>query len=473
MIISNTSSKPEVVLNDEQKAGHKAMLEFLRSSDKEKMFLLKGYAGTGKTFLISHTIEEFCTVENRRRYAEHAQLDFSSNYQPVHVAMTAPTNEAVQVLRESSRVSGAKFKTIHSLLGLKETITESGQIEFTKSFEDDNIVRNYDIIIIDEVSMLNDDLFFEIKRYRNKIKIIMMGDPAQVPPIGKRDCEPFLNPEEHGIYEIQLTQIMRQANGSAIIQNGMNIRENLNDEVVQLTSGHDVDKWSANHSRPVIRADFMATYTSASVADTTKVIAWTNKQVLAYNQYIRNILFGMNAPFVVDGERLIICAPIKSDFDDSDVENEDTPFERLTVNQKITVTSHEIKKVEAIGGKFFVYVASIEFLSSAGTMRGRLKILHDSERERFNQIATSIKREATNALPENRKQKWAYYWKFMRQFANVRHAYALTVHKAQGRTYDKTFIDVNDICRNSNVYERNRILYTAITRARNKVVLIT
>jgi exodeoxyribonuclease-5 len=452
-------------LNEQQQEGYKQMMEFLNSKERDQIFLLKGYAGTGKTFLISRVFEDISTDSNAhpRRY--------------IRIAMTAPTNKAVRVLRDSSRLPDAEYRTIHSLLGLKESITESGQIEFIKSFDENNDIRSFYAVVIDEVSMLQDDLFEEIKRYVNDVKIILMGDPAQIPPVGKTDCEPFLNPEKHGIIEFQLTQIMRQADGSNIILNGFRIREDLYNADIELKSGNDVKLYDPNYQRDLIRSEFITTYTNnPDITDKTKTIAWTNQKVDAYNNYIREFVFGQNLPKIVNGERLVINMPYRSNFqeatDDDDAETKN--FEMLTINQEVTVISSEIREMEARMGTFKLYIATIKFQSGLGEEKeGRIKILHEDEQQRYEQILRSLQQQAKSADIKQRKQKWSYFWKVNRQFCNVSYAYAITAHKSQGSTYEKTFIDVGNIQLNRNVYERNRILYTAITRAKKEVILIS
>jgi UvrD-like helicase C-terminal domain len=181
-------------------------------------------------------------------------------------------------------------------------------------------------------------------------------------------------------------------------------------------------------------------------------------------------------PKIVNGERLVINMPYRSNFqeatDDDDAETKN--FEMLTINQEVTVISSEIREMEARMGTFKLYIATIKFQSGLGEEKeGRIKILHEDEQQRYEQILRSLQQQAKSADIKQRKQKWSYFWKVNRQFCNVSYAYAITAHKSQGSTYEKTFIDVGNIQLNRNVYERNRILYTAITRAKKEVILIS
>lgn len=135
-------------LNHQQKRALVQMADYLAEPKTGDMFLLKGYAGTGKTFTIGRLIEYFAAKKRDAR-----------------IAITAPTNKAVQELAKSApkEIPGTTYRTIHSLLGLKEVIKESGHIDFEADFNAPrDEIRRCDLVIIDEVSMLDDKLFFEI-----------------------------------------------------------------------------------------------------------------------------------------------------------------------------------------------------------------------------------------------------------------------------------------------------------------------
>lgn len=454
-------------LNSDQGNGYRELMDFYQSGEQDRMFVLKGYAGTGKTFLLSAFVSELLLQNPYTR-----------------IAMTAPTNKAVQVLRQAAGRNDVTFKTIHSLLGLKEVIKDSGEIEFKKEFTDEDYtnISSFKIVIIDEVSMLADDLFYEIKRYNNECKIIMMGDPLQIPPVGKIDCEPFLHPKEHGIIEFTLTQIMRQADGSAIVENGFRVRENIaNEDDVDFVAGKDLRILSPVTERKEINQLFISTYTDISVADDTKIIAWTNKKVDSYNQYIRGILFGMDIPKIMVGERLVMNGPHESNFDSEKSMYEfKKEFEPLTTNQEVTVLSVEEMVFDFTGKEahmchqfFLCYVAAIEFISSDGKSKaGRIKIIHETAQVAFTKELAAIKKSAIEGPTQKRKHVWKRYYRLLRSVADISYAYAITAHKAQGSTYRRTFIDVGNIRLNRNSVEANRILYTALTRAKEEAILL-
>lgn len=439
-----------MALNPEQTRAFKQITDFIESKTNNEIICLKGYAGTGKTYLISAVISHILANHPRRK-----------------IAATAPTNKAVQVLRESSNLEGVTFKTIHSLLGLQEVILESGEIEFKREYrkEPDDITV-YKVLIIDEVSMLDDSLFYEIRRYNNRLKIILMGDPAQIPPVNKDDCEPFLNPIEHGITEIQLTQIMRQADGSKIAETGMMIRDDLTSDAYNFTAGSDLDIYIMPDERAQLKDVFQSVFTSNPDA---RVIAWTNKKVAEYNSYIRRLIYGSHPAQIMQGEKMILNKPF-----DADIPTQDERI-LLSSNQEFEVESFSIGEMKITGTdtSVNVYHCSIRFVGKTGRpQKGVIRVLADMSRHKFNQEINRLKQEAIKSGYVHRQARWEDFYNALRCVADVSYSYAITAHKSQGSTYQECFVDVGNIYLNEKTVERNRILYTSVTRAKNKLRLI-
>lgn len=434
-------------LNQQQQAAYDLLKDFVLSKHDGSMYCLKGYAGTGKTYLISQLVNEVKKLKK--------------NWQ---IALTAPTNKAVQVLRESSNLPDVTYKTIHSLLGLKEVIKDSGEIEFERDYESNQAeVSKYRILIIDEVSMLQDNLFFQIRRFNSKVKIILMGDPAQIPPVNKEDCEPFLNPEQHKIKEIQLTQIMRQANGSKITVCAGEVRENLSQNKFKFSSGADMDVYNIPSDRAALVSVF---YEFLYKNCDTRVIAWTNKKVSEYNQFIRKIIYGENLAKILVDEKLILNKPYFTESNGEPV--------LLSTNQEVKVLEFEVKEVELpLKYKVMAYVCRVEFINKKGEKDvGIINVLHEDSKVDYSVILDYLKKIAVKASYEERRDKWKDYYSVLKSLADVSYAYAITAHKSQGSTYNTCIVDAVNIEINDNVIERNRILYTAMTRAKNKLIYI-
>lgn len=146
-------------LNKGQADAFMILKDFIETSGSDDMFVLKGYAGTGKTFLIKKFLQEVVRSKPGAK-----------------IAVTAPTNKAVAVLESKAVFSGnIRYATIHSLLGLTESIDARGNVTFT-SKGNNSTITNYKYLIVDEVSMLQDELFHMIAKYSKSIKIIFMGE---------------------------------------------------------------------------------------------------------------------------------------------------------------------------------------------------------------------------------------------------------------------------------------------------------
>lgn len=444
-------------LNADQTEAFMALHKFIASKDRDAMFCLKGYAGTGKTYTITKFIETLLAAHPKWR-----------------IAMTAPTNKAVQVLRENASIQhdNVDYKTIHSLLGLKEVIQDSGDIEFERDLNEPQpvIKTRYKVLVIDEVSMLQDKLFFDIRRYVNDVKIILMGDPAQIPPVGKLDCEPFLNPEDHGIISYQLTKIMRQGEGSAIVETAHNIRENLENTGHTWNPGRDLQAYNTPLDREKVRELFHTQFVGATDLGRTRTIAWTNKKVKEYNSFIRTLFYGPEraaADRYIPGEILVMNKPYYARIGDED------EF-LLQTNQEVKVISIDWGMWPLDGETDYkVYVARVEFVDRKGnTVQGEIMMIHADAEHKFVARCQELRQIAIHSAYGERKPAWRQYYGVLRSVANVNYAYAITAHKAQGSTYEVAIVDVKNMSQNDNIVERNRILYTAITRGRHLHVIL-
>lgn len=457
-------------LNDQQKAAYTKMVDFIKFDHNGGMFLLEGYAGTGKTYLVGKLLDYI--FQTRTNYP---------------IACSAPTNKAVKVLRRSSQIKNeaVNFSTIHSLLGLQETITEDGkQIFVAMNNAAGARISEFKLLIIDEVSMLNDDLFHKIQKHASRIKIIFMGDPAQIPPVMKNDCIPFLpEREQYAIQVCSLTEIMRQKKGNSIIETSFAIRENLTfptlplDRTIMLNEDDKgvihIDN-NDKQQRDKLIETLKYYFTDQKFKDNpdyAKVISWTNKSVAQMNKLIRNMIFknevdkGLgHLPKIMVGEKLIANKPI--------VKHDEFGKQILfTSNDEFEVISYEIHTDKRF---FFYYLAEVEeTLINGEKQRKKINILHEDSEAEFNKKLNEIKREAlTEHDPVRKKSAWRYYYDFMVEYADINYGYAISAHKAQGSSYTNTFVLEDDIDQNHKVIERNRIKYTACTRATDKLFLI-
>jgi len=456
-------------LNDDQKKAFGELKDFIYDRNDDSIYVLKGWAGTGKTYCVSFLVKYVLDViyPNKNWYK---------------IAVTGPTNKSVRVIKKTTGIKNPRvtFQTIHKLLGLTERITSDGQQEFVNQGDFEPQIKKTKLLIIDEVSMLNDDLFHEILRYRSDIKIICMGDPAQIPPVGKPDCIPFMDEllEMYGIKTLELKTIMRQKGDNPIIDTSVLIRTDLENPYIDTgieskinDKGEGIEFLNLNSSS--IRESFndiLSSYFNSEEfkedPEYSKIIAWRNKTVEKMNQLVRKVIYGDESigSKILLGEKLIANNPI--------IEMGQILF---NTNDEFTVDKFEIKtekvRVDDEEGSLKYYETGVTFLNDEDKkVTYFIDILHEDSESYFFVLANKLKKIAIEK--KGKEKSWIKYYDFNRRFADVSYAYSITAHKSQGSTYTTAFVLEDDIDVNPNVIERNRIKYTSYTRSSKKLYVL-
>lgn len=259
-----------ITLNNDQKNAYKSIINFLKNQNK--IYLLYGSAGTGKTTLITEVIK-------------------NPSFNKKKIALCATTNKAVSVIQEIYNLSSKNvhFSTIHKLLQIKRTIQSDGSENYIINLEDSPSSKKksifyYDIIIIDEASMISKDLVKEIVLLQKKIKgkIIFIGDKLQLPPINEDTSLVFISDFE----SFQLNKVERSKNN--IVEYSNAIRENIE------TKKKIKYKKILDENVSIIKSfyDWIDDYISIFDNDSNSIIlAYTNAQCLKINNSVRNKLF--------------------------------------------------------------------------------------------------------------------------------------------------------------------------------------
>ncbi|MBZ8181122.1 ATP-dependent DNA helicase [Oscillatoria salina] len=422
--------KQGITLTSQQREALEAMLNFVAS--REKFFLLTGYAGCGKTTLIQCLFRELQLNGDKRK-----------------VVFTAPTNKAVKVLKNMADAWELDIDcmTCFRLLGLKPKINqETGKEEFVRDPDVKASIDRYEIVVIDETSMVNQELwnllFNEVQVLFNTTKLIFTGDKAQLPPVGESESLVFSQIDRTA----DLTEVVRFEGAIGVLTE--TLRNNLesyqlpllkNDFNASKTKGIFVlnsRAWSTNMLKAFQSEKYLKN------PDYCRVLAWTNKRVNYLNQQIRQAIYGSEVPRFVEGERLMAM--------DTCVKNEEI---LLPSSAECEILKAKIEQLENDWKIWSLLILDEEEKTK------QLQVIHEDSWESFNQVLAKLA-EIKN---------WEQFWKVKKQFHQVNYTYALTVHKGQGSTFENVFVSLEDILRNPKIKERNQLLYVATSRAAERI----
>lgn len=409
--------------------------------DLQKGMTLVGAGGTGKTYCIMTAV---------------ARLQEAG----LKVLLTAPTNKAVKQLEKAGREFGLSmnnvaFQTVHSALGLAMLPNEDRKFAVRAG---KGVVGLFDVMVVDECSMLSryamfDHLLPDCETHRTYL--VFMGDDLQLPP----PREP-ISPSFTEFPQFRLEQNMRQADGQLLTVNGM-LRTAMMSEkpfkAPEVEGSQVVEVKAAHFKKAVVEA-----FDIDTDLDSQRVLAWTNKRVNELNQAIRTKMFGKNCDPYVEGERVVTGSPIKSPETGDIILGTD---EECIVHHVDTGSS---VWDEESGQDYATIRLVLEPLYTEGQVV--CEILHmddiDRYRERLESLASQARKDQIN-----RRRLWAKFWAFKELFADIRHCYCITVHRSQGSTFDRVFVDVKDILRNNNRSERQRLLYVGYSRPRHELLI--
>lgn len=438
--------------------------EFLHTFAVESCFILKGYAGTGKTSIISALVKSLPRFHKRS-------------------VLLAPTGRAAKVM---SAYSGRNALTIHKKIYRKKNAV-SLDMQFSLA---DNTHENT-LFIVDEASMISNEghsmfsngLLHDLIEYvqsGENCTLMLVGDIAQLPPVGL-ETSPALDPEymnaEFGleIFSYEMTDVVRQDKNSGILYNATKIRNEirLDEEFAEYSYPQFVTKsfkdiFRMNGERLIEGLHYA--YDKFGIQN-TMVICRSNKSANLYNQHIRNqILFRDEE--ITGGDIVMVVKNNYYWLQDNDEKN--TGF---IANGDMAVIK-KVSNVHEMHGFRFADLY-LEFMDNNEGDAIRCRVLLDSlyvdspnlpyeqQQKLYNSIAEDYqdiyaKKDRMEAI-----KKDPYY-----NALQIKFAYAITCHKAQGGQWPLVFIDqgyMNDDMLNT---EFMRWLYTAITRATQELFLV-
>ncbi|MAR99701.1 MAG: ATP-dependent endonuclease [Flavobacteriales bacterium] len=444
-----TSQQTEVI---------KQLSEFVENSSSNSLFLLKGYAGTGKTTLVSSLINSLWSVGKK-------------------VVLLAPTGRAAKVLSVYSKKSAF---TIHKKIYWMRTNSQGNTFVTLQENKHTNT-----IFVVDEASMIPDasdkgfggrvllDDLIEYVYYGVMCKLVLIGDTAQLPPV-HLDISPALDENLLGItyrkdvYSAELTQVVRQQSTSMVLENATHLRDRIsandfdtphvkcNSEVVRLDVGMDIQEALED------------AYSNSGVEGTV-VICRSNKRANLYNQQIRARIRGLEddistgdflmvvrnnyfwlpegskAGFIANGDMVEVMRIYEIN------ELYDCRFARISVR---LVDYPDEENLECI-----VLLDTLTSETPAMTYE-EYKKLYDEVAKDYADIPKRAQR--------NKEIKQNPYFNALQ----VKFAYAITCHKSQGGQWENVFVEQGYFTSDMLSKEYFRWLYTALTRTTKKLHLI-
>lgn len=439
--------------------------DFILSGDDRKAFLLCGYAGTGKTSLISALVRTMEQLERK-------------------TVLLAPTGRAAKVF---SSYSGQSAHTIHKCIYRQKSIMDSSV--FTLS---ENRMRNT-LFIVDEASMISnesnamtgaggllDDLIeFVYSGYG--CSLLLLGDTAQLPPVGEWQSpaltESYLRSMFLNVKSVELRQVMRQLNDSGILFNATMLREKIENEdtyclpKVELKGFPDI---CSVHGDELIES--IETCYDRTGVEETIILCRSNKRANVYNEGIRRRILYREEE-LSRGDMLMI---VKNNYYWREVlgREDKALLEKLDFiangDMAQIVRVHGVE--EMYGFRFAdVTLSMIDYedceidvkimlntltSESPSLTREENELLFNAVWEDYPEIRSKRKR-----MEEIRKNP--YY-----NALQVKYGYAVTCHKAQGGEWKRVFVDQGYVGEDMINPDYYRWLYTAFTRASEKLYLV-
>ena len=447
--------------NEEKEGLLTALGAFLVSRDETKAFILRGYAGTGKTSVVSALVR---ALEGLKQQC----------------VLLAPTGRAAKVL---SRYSGFTAYTIHKKIYRQNQL---GQEAF--SLSDNRHVRT--LFIVDEASMLSgqrdnglfgsgcllDDLVKYVYNGQG-CSLLLLGDDAQLPPVGSVNS-PALNPDfmaQYGLHVtcFALTQVARQALDSGILGEATRIRNELAGNTLSAVTlnpnGKDIISVPSDEVIDTLEHSWREVG-----AEDTLIIARSNKMTNLYNQGVRARVLWKEDD-LSNGDRLMVTKNNyfwAQEYKDLEfIANGDMfEIERLTNTHEMY--GFHFAKADLKSVDYDWEIEALVWLDSLTTDSPEANFT--LQKELFARIAEDYREIRSKKELVKKIYESPYY-----NALQVRFAYCVTCHKSQGGQWRHIYIDTSGIgedeARMADRVERReyiRWLYTAITRATEKIYLL-
>ena len=438
--------------------------DFLLSTDRDEVFLLQGYAGTGKTSLVGALVRALKALGRP-------------------VVLLAPTGRAAKVF---SLHADHPAYTIHRKIYRQRTFS-ADMVDFD---QDVNSHRNT-LFIVDEASMianegmsgrgfgtgrLLDDLMHFVYAGEG-CRLMLVGDSAQLPPVGE-ELSPALSPEALSGYgmtvrQTTLTQVVRQIEDSGILWNATMLRRLINDDEMAVFPRLRL------HGSPDVRIvpgdeliEELETSYSRCGTDQTIVVTRSNRRANIFNNGIRGRIL-MCEEEMETGDQLIV---VKNNYHWLKEEKEQEEGTSFIANGDVCVV-RRLRNVRAMYGFRFADATlqfpdfddmEVDVTLLLDTLQSEAPALTQEQQHALFDAVCADYPDIHNRRDLLKKVKEDPYYNALQ----VKFAYAVTCHKAQGGQWQHVYIDQGYVTQDMLTPDYFRWLYTALTRATEQVYLI-
>ena len=431
---------------------------FVADNTNDVIFLMTGYAGTGKTSVIASLVATLNTLRQKS-------------------VLLAPTGRAAKVL---TSYTGMDAYTVHRKIYRQKSATDGvGRFVLDRNFHKETY------FIVDEASMIPEEssegsmfgsgrLLDDLLEYvytGTDCKLILVGDVAQLPPVGSIVSpaldENVLRGTGFALQMFELRQVIRQSEGSGILMNATAVRQQVSDGDLS------VPELVLHGYSDIVRlggAELIDTLTEAyDRCGTDGVIVVVNSNNLAnrYNQGIRNMVF-FREEEISSGDLVMV---VKNNYYWLN-EEESTSF---IANGDIA----EVKRIRRYEEVYGMRFAEMTLWFRDAELEIDAKVMLDTLMMRTPSLSAEKSRELYFAvladhpgIKSKRKQYEAVRNDPYYNALQIKFAYAVTCHKSQGGQWERVFIDQGMFNRQEPTIDYLRWFYTALTRVTDKVYLV-
>ena len=444
---------------DQEEALKKLSLYISSGSPGESIFLLTGYAGTGKTSVVSSVAK---TLDILR----------------IKTVLLAPTGRAAKVL---SSYCGRPAFTIHKKIYRQKSAKDGMGV-----FSLDRNLHKDTFFIVDEASMVSnssgDSSIFGSGRVLDDLieyvysgydcRLIITGDTAQLPPVGS-EVSPALDASilggyGFGLITTEMRQVVRQSETSGVLMNATRVRMQVQE--------NDLDRpfLDCINFKDTIRItgeelidEISSAYDSCG-QDGTIIVVNSNKQANRYNQGIRNRIF-FREEEISPGDMVMV---VKNNYSILNEEEDEAGF---IANGDIA----EVKRIRRFEERYGFHFADMTLKFGDYDLEVEARVMTDV----LHLDTPALPADKNSELFKNVLEDYLYIKSRKKQYDAVRKdayfnalqikfAYAVTCHKAQGGQWERVFIDQGMFNRNEITIDYLRWFYTALTRSTDRVYLV-